>query len=58
MLIFKIELEEFEKEELDMYIRGHITVQGNSGIISSKLLIKEESVYDNFYIFIRPSGCC
>jgi hypothetical protein len=44
MLIFKRELEEFEEEELDMYSRGHITVQGNSGIISSKLLKKNQSM--------------
>jgi hypothetical protein len=44
MLIFKIELDEFEEEELDMYSRGHITVQGNFGIISSKLLNKNQSM--------------
>jgi len=44
MLIFKIELEEFEEEELDMYSRGHITVQGDFGIISSKLLKRNQSM--------------
>ncbi|MEH2225174.1 hypothetical protein [Nostoc sp.] len=38
MLIFKIELEQIEFEEkIDSYSRGHITVQGKYGIISSKL---------------------
>ncbi|MEH2375106.1 hypothetical protein [Nostoc sp.] len=38
MLIFKIELEQIEFEEkIDSYSRGHLTVQGRYGIISSKL---------------------
>ncbi|MDZ8259346.1 hypothetical protein [Nostoc sp. ChiQUE01b] len=37
MLSFKIELEKNEFEEkLDSYSRGHITIQGRYGIISSK----------------------
>ena len=44
MLIFKIELEKFEEEELDMYSRGHITVQGDLEIISSKLLKRNQSL--------------
>ncbi len=44
MLIFKIELAEFEEEEIDSYSRGHITIQGNSGIISSKLSKRNQSM--------------
>lgn len=45
MLTFKIELEQIEFEEkIDSYSRGHITVQGNSGIISSKLSNKNQSM--------------
>jgi hypothetical protein len=44
MLIFKIELDEFEEEEIDSYSRGHITIQGNSGIISSKLSKRNQSM--------------
>ncbi|HLO48259.1 MAG TPA: hypothetical protein VK211_07550 [Kamptonema sp.] len=43
MLSFKIELDELE-EEIDIYSRGHITVQGNSGIISSKLSKRNQSM--------------
>ena len=45
MLILKIELESMEFEEkIDSYSRGHITVQGNSGIISSKLSKRNQSM--------------
>lgn len=37
MLIFNLEIEQTElKEGIDSYTRGHITVQGKHGIISSK----------------------
>ena len=42
MLVFQIELDEFE--EIDSYSRGHITIQGNSGIISSKLSKRNQSM--------------
>jgi hypothetical protein len=43
MLSFKIEFAEFE-EEIDSYSRGHITVQGRYGIISSKLSTRNQSI--------------
>jgi len=36
MLSFKIELDESE-EEIDSYSRGHISVEGGSAIVSSKV---------------------
>jgi hypothetical protein len=43
MLVFKIEIAEFE-EEIDSYTRGHITLQGRHKTISSKLSNKNQSM--------------
>lgn len=43
MLSFKIELDESE-EEIDSYSRGHISVEGNSAIVSSKVSNKNQSM--------------
>ena len=54
MLSFKIELDESE-EEIDSYSRGHISVEGNSAIISSKVSNKNQSMIIFIYIFMRAS---
>jgi len=43
MLSFKIELDESE-EEIDSYSRGHISVEGGSAIVSSKVSNKNQSM--------------
>lgn len=43
MLNFKIELDESE-EKIDSYSRGHISVEGSSAIVSSKVSNKNQSM--------------
>ncbi|MGB3757945.1 MAG: hypothetical protein WBA07_16455 [Rivularia sp. (in: cyanobacteria)] len=45
MPIFTIEIEKIELEEgIDSYTRGHITIQGEHGIISSQKMINNQSM--------------